>query len=484
MSLEDLKTLETISLDFYNNNIKTMNVKQLDMKSRYVKISCTEHGKVITLNPETMSAFVRCKKPDGFSVLNDCTISQDGTLLLELTQQMLAVAGKCTVDIMLFYTNLVDGSEDGNVELSEKGVALNGLTVTDDDAGNVNVSVDENSDFTVQQYTADTIEDIYKLNVPVLSTMTFYLNVLPTAIEHTEIESSYEYDALIQGLQNQELIEKHMKHLDAILDEHEETRQKAEEERQTAESTRNTSEQQRIGNENTRELNESARKTAEEQRKSAETQRATNEAQRQTIETSRTSAENTRISNENARSASEEQRAANESVRQENEASRVAAETARETDTSNAITACNTATANAVQATADAITAANSANAIIKDLNENIIPSATAATDNADKAATVANSAATAANSATDAANAVTTKCQEIIDSRDIANNLTTETEGMVLDASQGRLLYEKIQELQEQLSNMHAVHSGTGEPDDSLGKDGDVYMMIIEDGE
>ena len=64
--LEELKTIEPISLDFYNNNIKTINAKQLDTNSRYVKISCTEHGKKIALNPQTMNAYLTSKKPDGF----------------------------------------------------------------------------------------------------------------------------------------------------------------------------------------------------------------------------------------------------------------------------------------------------------------------------------------------------------------------------------------------------------------------------------
>lgn len=454
------------------------------MKSRYVKISCTEHGKMIMLDPNTQSAFVRCKKPDGFSVLNECTISSDGTLLLELTQQMIAVPGKCTVDIMLFYTNLILECTDGDVELSEEGVTLNGLSVTDDNAGNVSVFADETSDFTIQKYTAETIEDIYKLNVPVLSTMTFYLNILPTAIEHTEIESSYEYNALAQGIKNQKLIEDHMKALDESFNQNENERLLAETHRESAESNRrgnetarneaetlrNTAENERADNEKHRVSNEATRQENEELRKIQDSKREENESKRQTNEGIRTSAENARIaneneriSNENARKVAESERVANETSRQQNESARNSAETEREAKTTQAISACNTATSNASDAANNANSAANSANAVI----------------------TAAETATANANTAAASANAVTEKCQEIIDSRDIANNLSTETEGLVLDATQGKILNDLIASLQSQIDAMHNVYSGTEDPnvaDPEGSKDGDVYMLIIED--
>ena len=153
--MDELKIIEQISLDFSRNNIKVVNVKQLDTKSRYINILCTNHGEKVYLDQGTMSAVVRCKKPDGLYVLNDCEVLEDGTILFELTQQMLAVPGKCQLDIMI-----LDSSK------------MEELT-TDTDSDGVDTS-----------------------NVPALSTMYLYLNVIATAIEHSGIDSDFEYDKL------------------------------------------------------------------------------------------------------------------------------------------------------------------------------------------------------------------------------------------------------------------------------------------------
>lgn len=99
-----LTTTKNISLDFYNNNLVTINAKQLDTAARYVNVTCTDYGKKAALNPDTMSAFVRYKKSDGHKVFNDAFIQSDGTVQFELTQQMLASEGKQDVDLLIVAT--------------------------------------------------------------------------------------------------------------------------------------------------------------------------------------------------------------------------------------------------------------------------------------------------------------------------------------------------------------------------------------------
>lgn len=466
MSLENLKTIESISLDFYNNNIKTINVKQLDTKSRYVKISCTEHGKFCALNPETMSVIVRCKKPDGFYVLNNCDILSDGTILLKLTQQMLAVAGKCTVDITILYTDLKDIAENGNVELSEEHIAL-AYEVSDDNDGNVIFALTQ-QDEEPESITIESIEDLCKLNIPVLSTMTFYINVLPTAVEHALIASSYEYDALLQGIENQKLVENHMKAQDEVWTAHEDARETAEALRNTAEETRISNESLRISNEETREANEVNRKNAESQRAKNEATRETNEEARINAENTRISNENERIGSENTRKSSEAERVTNELTRQDNEASRVAAETQRQTQTSEAIAACETATANAIQETTKATSA--TANAVQATTDAQVATqNAESATQACIEATNNASDAITRCDTATTGANEAAALCQSVVDhtgvvlKTDIANNLETSTVGSVLDATQGAALYQIILDLesrlQEQIDNKHDTH-------------------------
>ena len=198
MSIDNIQIIETVSLDFYNNNIKTINVKQLDTDARGVKIYCTEHGKKFVLNTLSHSAFVRYKKPDGNDVLNDCYIQDDGSIIFPLTQQMTVVAGKSKLDILIFCSS--------------------GLTV------------DDISDVT----------NFNDLGISTLSTMTLGLNILLNATDLENVESSYEYNALIDGLARHIAIEKHMEELENTLNTNEEERQANETNRQNAETLRET----------------------------------------------------------------------------------------------------------------------------------------------------------------------------------------------------------------------------------------------------
>lgn len=456
MSSQNLKTIETISLDFYNNNIKTINVKQLDTKSRYVKISCTEHGKFSALNPDTMSSFVRCRKPDGFSVLNKCSILPDGTILLELTQQMLAISGKCTLDVVIF--RLSGNQEHTENDLNEI-IYNNDYIVTDDENGNVKIVMTDDDIF-------ESIEDIYHSNIPILSTMTFYLNVLPSAIEHAEIESSYEYDALIQGMKNQELIEEYMKELDKTLTGNEAARVEAESARQQAETSRQESENLRNNAEQKRSDAESDRLSSEETRKENEAKRVTAEAERLENEQARVTNEGARVSNEEARKLAEESRLANETIRQKDEKARSDAEKERRTATSTALENCSTATINANEATTNANSAAENAKAATVEC--------ITATSSTTEAVKNCNTAAAKANDAAERCQGIVTQTGVVL-KNDIANNLTTQVEGMVLDATQGKVLYDLLISLPQ-------IHYGYEKPDSSIGKDGDIYMLIIEE--
>lgn len=182
----ELKTPYKISLDFYIRKIITVNAKQLDSDSRVINITCTENGKKFFVDSSTTSAFVRYKKSDGHSVLNQVDILSDGTVNLELSQQMLAVEGRQLVDIML-------------INKSELEVYTSSISVEDDDNGNVTVIEKQTanvSDLSVEEI----LEAITENGISVLSTMSFYINTEGVAIDGSQIESSYEYNALIDGL--------------------------------------------------------------------------------------------------------------------------------------------------------------------------------------------------------------------------------------------------------------------------------------------
>lgn len=196
MNLDELQIIATVSLDFYLNNIKTINVKQYDTGSRCILISFTDHGKKVTINKDTMSTIVRYKKADGKFGLRDCTILEDGTVLIETNEQMLAVTGRCRLDVAIL----------------------------------------ESSGLKVENYSEVTsFED---LGCAILSTMPLDLNVVATPMNNAELESTYDFSALNMALAETKAAEKDLILKQEQWAEQEEQRQINETERQEAEIQR------------------------------------------------------------------------------------------------------------------------------------------------------------------------------------------------------------------------------------------------------
>lgn len=225
-----------ITLDFYNKNIVSVSAKQYDNQSRYIEISCTENGKAFLVDKNTMSAYIRYRKPDGLGCFNECEITDDGNILVELTEQMLSAQGKAEADIMLL----------------EK-VFTSGEKPTD-------------------------IEDIYEIHAPIISVMSFYVNIAPTALNHAQIESSYEFNALSNALSQIDYNNKKVEALDKELTENENERKTAEAARVNAENSRKSAETERVNNENTRKTNETVRQSNEATRQTQENKRQTDTA--------------------------------------------------------------------------------------------------------------------------------------------------------------------------------------------------------------
>ena len=74
---------------------------QGDTNSRTVKITILSNAQPYTI-PSGASAVLRCKKPDGKTVLNNATINTDGTVTADLTEQMLAAVGNCRCEVTLY----------------------------------------------------------------------------------------------------------------------------------------------------------------------------------------------------------------------------------------------------------------------------------------------------------------------------------------------------------------------------------------------
>ena len=156
-----LQIVTNIDIDFYDKKYILINAKQLDKKSRFLSFTCYNHGELYSINAAEHSAYIRYKKSDNNSVFNLCSIDRKGKILVELTEQMLASDGICYADLVLI----------------NKGSA-----VVDENTGKI-VMID---------------------NSGILSTMTFCIDVSETAIENSDIESSYEYNGLNEALEKAE----------------------------------------------------------------------------------------------------------------------------------------------------------------------------------------------------------------------------------------------------------------------------------------
>ena len=250
------QTTAKITLDLYTKNVVSVNAKQYDNQTRYIEISCVENGIVFTVDKSIMSAFIRFKKPDDNGVFNEVEITSDGKLKIELTEQMLSASGRAIADVFLLRKVFTSNEKPTN------------------------------------------IDDIYKINAPIISIMDFYINITPTALDHSQIESSYEFNALTNALAQIDYNNKKVVELDKTL----------------------------TANEDVRKKDEAERKSNEESRINSELKRVNEEDKRQKAEDVRIVNENTRISNENTRQAQE---------------------TKRQTDTTTAIDNANAAAKNA-----------------------------------------------------------------------------------------------------------------------------------------
>lgn len=239
-----------ISLDFYTTNIVNIYAKQADANSRFVNVTCTDHGKKVEMRKSDMSAFIRVKKNDNTVVYNDAVINDDGTITFELTQQMLAVTGRQTADITILH----------------------------------------NPNVTLQEFTSlKSIDDL--TDIAVISVMSFNLIVAESAVDNNEITSSNEFDALITATARMQNLES--------------TVRIAENSRVLSEVDRRDNEDTRISNENTRQSNENSRKSAETTRVNQEKARVEAEKKRQDDVTG----EAYRITNEESRQKNESERA-------------------------------------------------------------------------------------------------------------------------------------------------------------------------------
>lgn len=156
-----LQTTININVDFYDKKYTLINAKQFDKKSRFISVTCYNHGEPCSLNEGEHSAYIRYKKADNNSVFNFCEIDRKGKIIIELTEQMLSVDGICCADLVVV--------NEGGAKVDPQTGEIVGI---------------ENSS--------------------ILSTMPLHIDVVGSATENSSIESSYEFNGLNAALEKAE----------------------------------------------------------------------------------------------------------------------------------------------------------------------------------------------------------------------------------------------------------------------------------------
>lgn len=102
MSLKNIT--KHIILDVSTNKHVVILVKQYDINVREIIARITDNGKPYPISP-TVKPRIKCKKDDGTIVFNDCTVLSDGTIKIDITDQMTACAGTHECEVALFEGN-------------------------------------------------------------------------------------------------------------------------------------------------------------------------------------------------------------------------------------------------------------------------------------------------------------------------------------------------------------------------------------------
>lgn len=400
------QTLIPISLDFYDNKIVCINAKQGDNNSRYIEVTCTDRGKPYILDKTTTVAFIRASKPDGRYIFNNAEITNNGKVLVELTPQMLAVAGKCRLDLMLLDVEIGINSNDSDHTCE--------LIATDDGDGNVvlytvsNVSSEEASLFS-----ADVTVTTSGYDYSILSTMEFYINVKDYPVNGAEIVSTDEYDALMAGVAEMVVIkEQSVSTLNELVDVKNQF-DKEEEERQSNEELRKANEEIRIQNEKDRQVN----------------------------------------------------------------ADNVLSEFT--SDVNQVVSECETATKNANDAAKSATNATNA--------TDEAIANAESATKRANDAASICegivDQSGVILKSEKGVANGVATlDGNTLIPNTQINTQFVDSDKTVIISGETLNTILGKIAAYMNAFDNMPIVHTGTSDPSNSLGNNGDYYLKLLKE--
>jgi hypothetical protein len=100
--MNDITQHYIIDLSSNNNFVQIPAVQGDGNETRYVEIELIENGVQYIIDEEHVTVTIAGTKPDTKEIWNVCGITEEGYILVEITYQMTAVAGRGDYQIMLF----------------------------------------------------------------------------------------------------------------------------------------------------------------------------------------------------------------------------------------------------------------------------------------------------------------------------------------------------------------------------------------------
>ena len=331
-----------IDLSSNNNFVQIPTVQGDGNNIRGFEVELIKNGVQYEIDKNDCLITIMGTKPDTSHIMNDCTVTNEGYILVDITSQMSAVKGRGDYQIVLM-------SRSTNSQL--KSFPFHILTISA--AFDIDYIISSDEFQTLTKNIVKTEEIIEEANDTISD-----VRDLESSVEKSEAARIDAEKGRVNAEKTRVSAESTRQSNENTRKQNETNRQNAEADRDNAESIRISNENTRISNENTRISNESTRKQNEQSRNNAESTRVAAEQDRVTAENKRVSSENTRIENENTRKNSEVARGiaeasrvnaeniriSNEGIRQDEESTRQSNESARQTNTATAISDANAAT--------------------------------------------------------------------------------------------------------------------------------------------
>ncbi len=301
MHMQEIYKHYIIDMSCNNNFVQVPTVQGDGNKVRGFEVELIANNVQYVVDPSSTYVCIGGTKPDTKQILNECEVTSQGYIHVDITQQMAAVAGRGDYSIVL---------------------------------------IDKNTNTQLKSFP-------------------FYILTTPSSYSAQDITSSNEFGLLVEKINKVEKLNIDVQKLENTIKTNETARENAENDRIANEAVRTTNENARESAERARKDAEALRNAAETERNAKEAERdkeeqirIAHEEERKANEAIRIHKEEERLISETARIEAELERKDEEALRQANERVRQTQESQRQLDTAFAIANVNEAAIHA-QAASD-----------------------------------------------------------------------------------------------------------------------------------